>query len=173
MPIPSWTCDICGCRFDRPEKAEACEARGSGVHPENIPPRGLVISENSSRGVALSESSRGFIEGGNHHGPLRGDRFCGVATGKVGGFGHFRAARWHWFRGNGLGDDPWFYADKPSEEGGRFDVIGSSWRGQGDTYLEAPAVKRAIQACREHGVDPLILRGGEIVRLDDIEEGER
>jgi len=151
--VKFWKCDICGSRHATRKLAAKCEAQGDGTG-DAMPPRGLIHTE----------TARGFRNaGGSHLDPTTGDRFTGIATGEGVRRGpHTVTPTWWWFRGNGCGDDPW-----GEDTRGRLDVC-RGWEARPDTYLEAPAVQRAVAACREMGIDPLVFRGGEIVRLDDV-----
>lgn len=157
-----YKCGICGSIFDERASAMKCEAHGS-VRDADAPPPGTIFT--------VDYDSDGKI-------------FCGVITGPPRPLPSYKNAHtghapcW-WFRGNGAGDDP-------NEEWGkgRYEVgpdfgtweayinAPETWR---DPYwetnlehLNAPAVKRAIQAIRDAGHTPYVIKDGEAVPLDDL-----
>lgn len=123
-----YRCEICRREFDTAKDAVACETQPAPVPP----PAGLIVTTNYLREQAA---------------------FAGLATGEMSRWLHDRHIarwQWHWFRGNGAGDDR-----EP-----RDDVLTGDWSLFGNTDAEAPVFHRAVKRCERLGLQPLVLVNG-------------
>ena len=136
-----YQCEVCRRTFDTPEAARECEAR---VVPEP-PPVGLIVT------------TKYLDRAGDT--PFAG-LFVGVEQQSR---SYTPEWLWIWHRGNGAGDDT-----KP-----RSDVLQTpdnfrtgpqrTWRDWESTDVTAPAAQRAAGTARSKGLEPLVLRGGQVV----------
>lgn len=153
-----FACEICGERYGSLEAAEACESLGLG----ELPPIGLIVGDWCGPGPECTAIRSDGTIGCRSH--LCGAGFVRVVA-NIRLSGHWWEADCWWFRADGSDD-----RNNKGEPGRDGVLVGRSiaaptidWRKHWPEAMPCAAFDRAVETCIANGVEPLMVRNGEVV----------